>query len=164
MPYMLPLNIQSSFERFNQIVEQYQDIIENNATARCMIGFTAAAFIRNEGDIDIGLVESWLQSLHLDVDGGSVENHVKVDRILHVVKETSSHYYADDDAEEEVGCTTDESEDDELLSNDNNDDDNEEEYKLNRFTNESYCTYLPKEVTVVDHVIFPLDEQSRTWS
>lgn len=155
MPYMVPLNTQDSFERFNQIVEQYQQIIENNATARCMIGFTAAAFIRNEGDIDIGLVESWLKSLDSNVvDSTLVENHVKVDRILHVVKETSSYYYNDDKDHEEVCTESEEEEEEELL----------EDYKLNRFTNESFCTYLPKEVTVVDHVLFPLNDQSRSWS
>lgn len=155
MPYMLPSTSETCFEKFNEIVEKYKHVIESNATARCMIGFTAAAFIRNEGDIDIGLVESWFQSLELDVvDSSRSVDGNKVNRILHVVKETTTgHYYG----EEEVDCiTTDESENEELLVD-------LEEYKLNRFTSESNCTYLPKEATVVDHVLFPLDEE-QSWS
>lgn len=166
MPYMLPPNefsnteTANAFERFNQIVENYKHIIENNATARCMIGFTAAAFIRNEGDIDIGLVEIWLQSLESDTNVEQQdEHHVKVNRILHVVKETSTQYYIE---QEDIDSNTNESEDDEFFI------DNADAYKLNRFTSgepytESYCRYLPKETTVVDHVLFPLEEHS-TWS
>lgn len=171
MPYILPVenssnsNITNAFERFNQIVETYKHIIENNATARCMVGFTAASFIQNEGDIDIDSVESWLQSLESDSQPCLEEpdhNNTKVNRILSVVKETSAqHYYQEYEDEEDL--TTDDSEDNEDEFND------ETSYELNRFIScdpysaDSYpiYNYIPK-YTFVNYSAGNVPDHSET--
>lgn len=182
MPFVFPAenhcnnDTVTAFERFNQIVENYKHIIENNATARCMVGFTAASFIRNEGDIDIDSVESWLQSLASDTDTEQTtsldEEQDKVSRILNVVKETSVQYYAQGyDEEIAEDSNTDDSEDNE---DDEFTNTNEAVYELNRFiscdpysSNDSHPTfnYIPKYTFVnysTDNVIIPLEEVSRT--
>ncbi|KAI8098039.1 uncharacterized protein B0P05DRAFT_523083 [Gilbertella persicaria] len=93
MPFILPVENHNTLETFKRIVKDYQHVIENNPTARCMIGFTAARMIRNtEGDvIDLQEMELWLQSL----DNSDLYIHIgqggpssAVDKILCVIKET----------------------------------------------------------------------------
>lgn len=146
------------FEDFNLIVEKYKDIIENNSTARCMIGFTAASFIRNEGDIDIGSLETWLQSIESDTvttpsllspeEERELDEHdTQVNRILHVVKHTTEHdshnSYSQIEEEYDSGTNSELDEVDEF-----EEEEAKKVYELNRFisrdpylSTESYPTY-----------------------
>jgi hypothetical protein len=149
MPYIFTSNAPTTcplFEKFNLIVEKYKDIIENNATARCMIGFTAASFIRNEGDIDIDSLENWLQSVESDCSSFEEEDNTQVNRILDVVKHTTITEHIDEEMEEEE--ESDSGTNSELDEVDEFEDESKEVYELNRFISrdpysctESYPTY-----------------------
>jgi hypothetical protein len=152
MPFITPINTHTAttaFERFNLLVENYKCVIDNNATARCMIGFTAASLIRNEGDVDIDSVEMWLKSIEmnqntdfiqqqqttLEEDQHNTSNNT-LDTILNVVKKTAATYcnnvdYKEDDYSAEDLCTDSENDEDddsfEFLAED------ERSYELSRF-------------------------------
>ncbi|CAO3643996.1 unnamed protein product [Mucor hiemalis] len=138
MPYIFcetpsPANTPSStFERFQTIIEKYKSLVESNDTARCMIGFTAASFIRNEGDVDVDSLESWLQSM--DFGTPSLDDDpctTQVDRILNFVMSNAAEYTSDDcdtEDEEDVGTNNVTEEDEDAFKAEN-----EEVYELNRF-------------------------------
>lgn len=147
MPSILPpidCSYDTTFEKFKTIVEKYKQVIENNDTARCIIGFTAASVIRNEDDTDLDSFENWLQSIEQQ---HKAEQHGKyldtnVSKILHVVETASMGYYE----EEEVTS------DDEHYYENNNVDEKDSAHGLDRYTSrnpfasqESYPTntYVP---------------------
>lgn len=138
----------STIERFHSVIEKYKSIVENNATARCMIGFTAASFIRNDGDIDVDSLESWLQSMDFGIsssdDDESEQCTTQVDRIMNVVMSTSAAEYTSSD-----DCDTEEEEEEDLGTNNVTEEDedsfeaeNGQVYELNRFVSRTPYSLL----------------------
>ncbi|KAL9536960.1 hypothetical protein MBANPS3_012215 [Mucor bainieri] len=103
MPFIIPPQTDNctattiTIEKFNVLVEKYKHVIDNDATARCMIGFAAANIIRNDGHMDLYSIESWLESI--DMNPPSQEQQVlvseddgSVDKIMFVLTDTTSRY------------------------------------------------------------------------
>jgi hypothetical protein len=157
MPFILPsidCSYNATFERFKSIVEKYKQVIENDDTARCMIGFTAASMIRNKDDTDLDSFENWLQSIeqqrHNTTEQCDKDMDTKVNKILHVVETESMRYY-----EEEAT-----SEEEEFSYEDDSIDERDSTHELDRYTSrgpfsskQSYPnhTYVPDR-TFVNHI------------
>lgn len=101
MPFIIPPQPDNctattiTIEKFNLLVEKYKHVIDNDATARCMIGFAAANIIRNDGHMDLYSIESWLESI--DMPMPSQEQQVpdedgSVDKIMSVLTDTTGKY------------------------------------------------------------------------
>ncbi|CEP11885.1 hypothetical protein [Parasitella parasitica] len=112
MPFILPQTDNStSMEKFNSIVEKYKNVIDNNPTARCMIGFAAATMIRDDGDMDLDSVESWLKTIEepqeqVTVPINECDSDEGVDKIMSVLANTAKKY-CDDEGEEDQAEPTD---------------------------------------------------------
>ncbi|GAN09995.1 hypothetical protein MAM1_0311d09529 [Mucor ambiguus] len=104
MPLIIPpqtdncTSTTATVEKFNLLVEKYKHIIDNDATARCMIGFAAANIIRHDGHMDLYSIESWLESV--DMPTPSQEQQVpvpqdddSVEKIMSVLIDTADRYY-----------------------------------------------------------------------
>lgn len=155
MPFILPqtdncIATITTIEKFNLLVEQYKHVIDNDPTARCMIGFAAATMIRNEGIMDLLSIESWLESIEKPKEQYMLSEECSsddsVDKIMYVLTDTTMKYCNGD---QEIQPTTDECQD---FAVDN---------QLNRYvshnpytSNESYPTqvYVPSRI----HVNHPL--------
>jgi hypothetical protein len=107
MPFILPSNdCNATFEKFKSIIEKYQQVIETDDTARCMVGFTAASMIRNKEGTDLDSFERWLLSVQEQPCYKEYDyDHTKVHKILHVMEAASTRQYDDD--EEEFGSEVD---------------------------------------------------------
>lgn len=103
MPFIIPppsdncTATTTTIEKFNLLVEKYKHVIDNDATARCMIGFAAANIIRNDGHMDLCSIESWLESIDVPTLPPPQEQQVSedddsVDKIMSVLTDTTSKY------------------------------------------------------------------------
>ncbi|KAG2199535.1 hypothetical protein INT46_001235 [Mucor plumbeus] len=101
MPFILPQTDNCSttittIEKFNLLVEKYKHVIDNDPTARCMIGFTAATMIRNEGTVDLHSIESWLESVEKPNEQHMLSEECSsddsVDKIMYVLTDTTMKY------------------------------------------------------------------------
>lgn len=178
MPYIIPTartkSATSAIEEFDQLVAKYKHVIENNASARCMIGFTAASVIRSEGEIDIDSVEQWLKSMEtnnsqeahqmtLNSDDDTFQvNKNNVDTILNVVKRTAATYWNQDYQEEEEELGSDNSSE---YNEDESDfefvaeDEEEKSYALSRFISHNPYTTTTSRYSSKYSSIFVADYQ-----
>ncbi|KAK4513295.1 uncharacterized protein ATC70_011863 [Mucor velutinosus] len=103
MPFIIPpqsdncIATTDTVEKFNLLVEKYKHVIDNDATARCMIGFAAASIIQNDGHMDFYSIESWLESIGMpapsqDQQVYASEEDDSVDKIMSVLAHTTSEY------------------------------------------------------------------------
>ncbi|KAL7313833.1 hypothetical protein PS15m_007522 [Mucor circinelloides] len=154
MPFIIPPhtdNCTATIERFNLLVEKYKHVIDNDATARCMIGFAAANIIRNDGHMDLYSIENWLESIDTPTPQGQLCEDDSVDKIMSVLTDTTSMYCHGNERQDQVESVATIAASDELAV----------DTPLNRYvsrspytSNESYPThvYIPARI----HVNHPL--------
>lgn len=61
MPFIIP----NQYSEFKYLIERYRQVINCNPTAHCLIGFTAAAILRNDEPVDLRSFEGWLKSIQV---------------------------------------------------------------------------------------------------
>ncbi|KAI8642149.1 hypothetical protein BD408DRAFT_482917 [Parasitella parasitica] len=160
MPFILPQTDSCTFvEKFNLIVDRYKHTIDNDPTARCMIGFAAATIIRNDGDMDLDSIESWLKSIEKPqeqphVASDECRSDKGVDNIMSVLANSTIRYCDDDDED-------DDDEESQVTSTDDAPHEFAVDNQLNRYVSRSPYTSTesyPTHVYVPDriHVNHPL--------
>ncbi|CAO3673759.1 unnamed protein product [Rhizopus stolonifer] len=90
MPYIRP-HRNSYIElvhQFSLLVKKYQQIIEQDSAARCMIGFTAAQLIRDTSfHLSIDSIEDWLKS-RLECDSKmALEGGTSIQTLINILEE-----------------------------------------------------------------------------
>ncbi|KAI9243933.1 hypothetical protein BY458DRAFT_530048 [Sporodiniella umbellata] len=100
MPYICPREneAQESIHEFSALIKHYQPWIEQDAVARCMVGFTAAQLIQNaHTPLSIESIESWLKSRFISdaIPAASVEENNSIETLIRILEdaEDPEHYF-----------------------------------------------------------------------
>ncbi|KAG0736193.1 hypothetical protein G6F16_005686 [Rhizopus arrhizus] len=79
-----------SIRSLSQLIKQYQNVINQDSVARCLIGFTTAQLIRDATfPIDLESIENWLKTRHCHQDILK-NNNSSLDTLLDILE--NIHY------------------------------------------------------------------------
>lgn len=81
MPFIISPS-SNQYRKFKSLLQKYKNAISKDPTAHCLVGFTAASILRNDGSANLCSFESWLESLETkNVSQEEVKNDI-VDQII----------------------------------------------------------------------------------
>lgn len=93
MPYVYTSkdNYIESICSLSRLIKQYQNVINQDSVARCLIGFTTAQLIRDATfPIDLESIENWLKTRHCHQDILKNNNNSSLGTLLDILE--NIHY------------------------------------------------------------------------